>query len=61
MPQEIYFEFTQIGNAIKVAAIDAKTGVEVSVMGSQAYDQAYLESLAMRKLQRRMAELQKGK
>lgn len=55
-PSEVYFEFTQIGNSIKVAAIDAATGIEVSVVGSGAYDQAYLERLALRKLQKRIKE-----
>jgi hypothetical protein len=30
--REVYFEFTAIGGAVKVAAIDATTGTEVSIM-----------------------------
>ena len=30
---EVYFEFTAIGNAVKVTAIDSRTGIEVSAMG----------------------------
>ena len=29
---EVYFEFTQIGGQMRVAAIDAKTGIEVIVI-----------------------------
>ena len=32
-PREVYFEFTAIGAVVKVVAIDAATGTEVSVMG----------------------------
>lgn len=53
---EIYFEFTQVGQTIKVAAIDAATGVEVSIVGSTAYPQDYLENLALKKLQKRLNE-----
>lgn len=56
-PKEIYFEFLQVGNAMKVCAIDPATGVEVSIVGSQNYDQSYLEGLALRKLQKRIKEL----
>ena len=31
--REVLFEFTAIGTVVKVAAIDAATGIEVSVMG----------------------------
>ena len=27
---EVYFEFTAIGNVVKVTAIDGRTGIEVS-------------------------------
>ena len=33
-PGEVYFEFTAIGRNVKVAAIDAATGTEVSVDGA---------------------------
>jgi hypothetical protein len=32
--REIYFEFTAIGNAVKVVAIDSLTGIEVSANGA---------------------------
>lgn len=53
---EIYFEFQQIGNAVKVTAIDATSGLEVVVMGPHNTAQADLEQLAMRKLRRRQSK-----
>jgi hypothetical protein len=53
-PGEIYFEFTPIGNAVKVAAIDAATGTEVSVMGPSTASQADLQRLALQKLRTRL-------
>ena len=32
-PREVYFEFTAIGGSVKVVAIDAATGTEVTVSG----------------------------
>ena len=53
--REVYFEFTAIGGAVKVAAIDATTGVEVSIMGPASAAQADLEQLALAKLKARLA------
>lgn len=47
---EIYFEFIPAGAFIKVIAIDAATGVEVSIVGARAADQAALERAALAKL-----------
>jgi hypothetical protein len=52
---EVYFEFTAIGAVVKVAAIDATTGVEVSVMGPASAAQSDLEQLALAKLKARLA------
>ena len=49
---EIYFEFHQVGNAVRVAAVDAASGVEVVVMGPLSATQSDLEQLALRKLRR---------
>lgn len=51
---EVYLEFHQIGQQIKVMAIDAQTGVEVSVFGPSSTPQSALERLALQKLKRRM-------
>ena len=54
-PGEVYFEFTAIGSVVKVAAIDAATGVEVVVMGPATAAQVDLERLALAKLKLRLA------
>lgn len=51
---EIYFEFRAIGRSVKVSAIDAATGIEVSVMGPATASQADLQRLALQKLQARL-------
>ena len=53
-PSEIYFEFVAIGRHVKVSAIDATTGTEVSVMGPATASQADLQRLALQKLQTRL-------
>ncbi len=52
---EIYFEFTPIGRSVKVSAIDAATGLEVSVVGPASASQADLTRLALQKLKSRLA------
>jgi hypothetical protein len=54
-PGEVYFEFTAIGATVKVAAIDAANGVEVSVVGPANAARADLERLALQKLKARLA------
>jgi hypothetical protein len=51
---EVYFEFTVIGNAVKVTAIDSRTGIEVSAMGPASAAQADLQQLALQKLRLRL-------
>ena len=55
-PREVYFEFTAIGAAVKVAAIDAETGIEVVAMGPSSATQGQLERLALQKLKARLAQ-----
>lgn len=55
-PRDVYFEFTAIGAVVKVAAIDAETGIEVSVMGPAGAAQADLQRLALGKLKARLAK-----
>jgi hypothetical protein len=52
--RDIYFEFTAIGATVKVSAIDAATGTEVSVVGPSSAAQADLERLAVAKLKARL-------
>jgi len=54
-PREVFFEFTVIGTSIKVVAIDAATGTEVSVIGPVGAAQIDMERLALAKLTARLA------
>lgn len=47
---EIYIEFKQIGQYIKVTAIDSVTGMEASIVGDAKASQAELKRLAAQKL-----------
>jgi hypothetical protein len=51
---EVYFEFHSVGNAVKITAIDAETGIEVAVQAPASLPQADMQRLALRKLQRRL-------
>lgn len=53
--REVFFEFTVIGATVKATAIDAETGIEVSVVGPAAATRAHLQRLALAKLERRLA------
>ena len=50
----VYFEFTAIGSSVKVVAIDAASGIEVSVVGPARAAKADLERLALQKLMARI-------
>ena len=54
-PGEVYFEFIAIGASVKVAAIHAATGIEVSIVGPSSAAQSDLERLALAKLKARLA------
>lgn len=49
--REVLYEFTQIGNYIKVTAIDPLTGLEVSIVGDVKAGQVRLKQTALRKLE----------
>jgi hypothetical protein len=54
---EVYFEFTAIGGSVKVTAIDASTGIEVTVIGPTSAARFDLQRLALQKLR---TKLKKG-
>ncbi|MCV6547417.1 MAG: serine hydroxymethyltransferase [Cohaesibacter sp.] len=56
-PGEIYIEFVSIGSQVKAIAVDATTGLEVSVFGPASVSQSDLQNLAVRKLKKRLADL----
>ncbi len=47
---EVYLEFTQVGNMVRVNAVDAVTGVEVSFAGPRNTPQSELKRTAIAKL-----------
>ncbi|MCG8321150.1 MAG: hypothetical protein MI921_16725 [Cytophagales bacterium] len=51
---EIYIEYTIVGAQLRAVAIDAASGVEVSVFGPAKMHRDDLGQLAVRKLERRL-------
>lgn len=49
-PGEVYLEFKPVGQAMKVTAVDAATGIEVVVMGPVSAARTHLQEIAIRKL-----------
>ncbi|MDC9701141.1 MAG: hypothetical protein PSN37_02785 [Alphaproteobacteria bacterium] len=47
---QIYFEHIRCGGSVKCSAIDAGTGIEVSITGPAIAPRDALESLALKKL-----------
>ena len=58
--RDVYFEFTVIGQTVKVTAIDSATGTEVATMGPASASRADLQQLALAKLKARLAREQSG-
>lgn len=48
--REVLVEFQQIGNAVKVTAVDTKTMVEVSIMGPTSAGEETLKRNVINKL-----------
>jgi len=53
--RDVYFEFTVVGAAVRVSAIDSAAGIEVVAMGPASASQADLQQLALGKLKARLA------
>jgi hypothetical protein len=49
-PREVLFEFKQIGNSVKVTAIDSATGIEASIVGPAGAGDFELRRVALAKL-----------
>lgn len=49
--REVLFEFRRVGAFMKVSAIDADSGTEVSIVGDPAAGEAMLKRTAQRKLE----------
>ncbi|WP_332686698.1 DUF6898 family protein [Devosia sp.] len=53
---EVYFEFVQVGQQMRVAAIDAATGVEVIVITPVTANKYQMQQVALAKLRKKLAE-----
>jgi hypothetical protein len=47
---EVIIEILQVGNAVKVVAVDVKSGLEVSIVGSPSMSEEMLKRNAVKKL-----------
>lgn len=52
----VLFEFVQVGQQMRVAAIDEVTGIEVVLIAPLMATQPQMQQLALAKLKRRLAE-----
>ncbi len=57
---EVYFEFIQVGQQMRVSAIDADTGTEVVVVTPLVATRTQMQQLALAKLKRRLADSTTG-
>ncbi len=48
---EVIIEFHQVGNAVKVTAVDPESLIEVSIVGAPSAGRETLERTAIRKLE----------
>ncbi|GJM01208.1 MAG: hypothetical protein DHS20C07_28870 [Methyloligella sp.] len=53
---EIYIEFQVVGHSQKVTAIDARTGMEATVIGPAKVTKEHMTNLAVKKLKRKIAQ-----
>jgi len=54
---EVLFEFTQVGQQMRVAAIDPGTSTEVVIIAPVTATRIQMQNIALAKLRRRLAEL----
>jgi len=52
----VFFEFAQVGQQMRVAAIDEATSIEVVLIAPLTATQPQMQQLALAKLKRRLAE-----
>jgi len=58
-PGEVLFEFTRIGQQMRVAAIDVATQTEVVVIAPVSAARSQMQALALAKLRRKLAATDK--
>lgn len=54
-PGEVYLEYLPLGHQLRVIAVDAATGIEVTVVGPTSVPPEEVGRIAARKLKRRLA------
>ena len=57
---EVFFEFTQLGQQMRVAAIDAATSTEVVIIAPLTASRLQVQNIALAKLKRKLAEIPAG-
>jgi hypothetical protein len=57
---QVFFEFTQIGNQMRVAALDAATSTEVVIVAPLTATRLQMQNIALGKLKRKLAEGEKA-
>lgn len=55
MAGEVYFEFVQVGQQMRVAAIDADSGTEVVVITPVSATKIQMQQMALAKLRKKLA------
>ncbi len=55
--EEFLLEYRQIGSQMRIAAIDAKTGIEVIAIAPLSATQQQMEQLAINKLRKRIEQI----
>ena len=58
---EVYFEFVQVGQQMRVAAIDAATGTEVIVITPVSASKLQMQQVALAKLRKKLSVAPPGK
>nr|WP_314260460.1 serine hydroxymethyltransferase [uncultured Devosia sp.] len=53
---EVYFEFVQVGQQMRVAAIDVATAVEVIVITPVTASKYQMQQMALNKLRKKLSE-----
>jgi hypothetical protein len=53
---EVYFEFVQVGQQMRVAAIDAATGIEIIVITPVSASKHQMQQVALAKLRKKLAD-----
>lgn len=56
-PGEVLFKFTRLGQQMRVAAIEAASGIEVVVIAPVSATPLQMQDLAPAKLKRRLADI----